>query len=185
MAEGWEEPWVFPLPWPPLAHEASAVGLRPWGAGEHDPEALAEAWTDPEVVRWTAVPDDHDVAAARTWIRGEEQRRARGLAMDLVISELAEPRRIHGEVGLAVVEADKRWAELGFWLAAGSRGAGRARGAVEVFADWVLRELPVDRLFARIDPANPRAAAVAAAAGLTEAGALDSGTQVWIRDRPR
>ena len=185
MAEGWEEPWAFPLPWPPLAHEATAVGLRPWGAGEHDPEALAAAWADPEVARWTSVPDDHDLDAARAWIRGEEERRARGLAMDLVVAELSEPRRIHGEVGLVVVDAHERWAELGYWMAADSRGAGRARAAAEVFVEWVLRELPVDRLFARVQPDNPRAGAVAAAAGLVLAGELETGTQVWIRDRPR
>lgn len=185
MAEGWEEAWAFPLPWPPLGDEAAGVGLRPWGAGERDPEALAEAWADPEIARWTAVPEVHDVGAARAWIRGEEERRARGLAMDLVIGELREPRRIHGEVGLAVVDADKRWAELGFWLAAGSRGAGRARAAVAVFADWALRELPVERLFARTHPDNPAAGAVASAAGLALAGSLETGTQVWIRDRPR
>ena len=165
--------------------QTTQVGLRPWGAGEHDPEALAAAWADPDVTRWTQVPEDHDADAARTWIRGEEERRARGLAMDLVIAELGEPRRIHGEVGLAVVDADRRWAELGYWLAADSRGAGRARGAVAVFVEWALRELPVDRIFARVHPDNPAAAAVAEAAGLTLAGELETGTQVWIRDRPR
>ena len=41
------------------------------------------------------------------------------------------------------------------------------------------------RLFARTSPDNPAAGRVAQAAGMTEAGALDTGTQVWIRDRPR
>ena len=181
--EGWGEPWVFPLPWPPLADPETRIGLRPWGAGEDDAPALAAAWADPEVARWTSVPPDTSVDAARAWIRGEEQRRARGLAMDLVISRLDEPRTIHGEVGFAMVEPDKRWAELGFWLAPSARGAGRAAAAVRVFADWSLRELPVSRLFARTQPDNPAAGRVAEAAGLVRAGELDTGTQVWVRDR--
>ena len=121
LGEGWAEPWVFPLPWPPLADRAVQVGLRPWGAGEHDAAALAAAWADPEVLRWTQVPEDRSHEAARRWIHGEEARRARGIAIDLVISDLSDPSQIHGEVGLVVVDEQQQWAELGFWTAAASR----------------------------------------------------------------
>lgn len=183
MSDGWAEPWIFPLPWPPLADSATQIGLRPWGAGEDDAAALAAAWADPEVARWTAVPPDTSVEAARTWIRGEEGRRSQGVAMDLVISKLDEPRRVLGEIGLVMVDADQGWAELGFWLAPDQRGGGRAAAAAALFTDWVLRELPVRRLFARTQPDNPKAGRVADAAGLTRAGELDTGTEVWIRDR--
>ncbi|WP_426572749.1 GNAT family N-acetyltransferase [Aquihabitans sp. McL0605] len=172
------------MPWPPLADLDTKIGLRPWGAADDDPAALARGWADPEVIRWTSVPADASEEAARNWIRGEEIRRSRGLAMDLVIAELDEPRTIHGEIGLIMVEPEQRWAEMGYWLADGSRGAGRAGAAALLFADWVLRELPVNRLFARTNPDNPKAGAVAAAGGLTEAGALETGTVVWVRDRP-
>ena len=184
MSDGWAEPWIFPLPWPPLADPATQIGLRPWGAGEDDPAVLAAAWADPEVVRWTSVPPDPSEDAARRWIRGEEERRSKGLAMDLVISQLDDPRTIHGEVGLAMVEPDKGWAELGYWLAPSSRGAGRAAASAAVFVEWVLRELPVHRLFARTHPDNAASGRVAEAAGMTRAGELETGTEVWIRDRP-
>lgn len=183
--EGWAEPWMFPLPWPPLADPATQIGLRPWGAGEHDASALAAAWSDPDVQRFTAVPPDADEAGARTWIQGEETRRARGLAMDMVISKLDEPRTILGEIGFVMVEPDKQWAELGYWVAPSARGGGRAKAAAAIFTEWVLRELPVNRLFARTSPENPAAGRVAQAAGMTQAGALDTGTEVWIRDRAR
>jgi len=183
MSDGWAEPWIFPLPWPPLADAATQIGLRPWGAGEDDPAVLAGAWAEPEVVRWTTVPDDASVDSARTWIRGEEVRRSKGLAMDLVISQLDQPRTVLGEVGLVMVEPDKGWAELGYWLTPEARGTGRASAAAALFAEWVLRELPVQRLFARTQPDNPKAGRVAEAAGMTRAGELDTGTQVWIRDR--
>lgn len=184
-SEGWAEPWIFPLPWPPLADPSTQIGLRPWGAGEDDPSALAAAWVDPEVARWTSVPPEPSVEAARQWIRGEEVRRSRGLAMDLVISQLDDPRTIHGEVGLIMVEPEKGWAELGYWLTPEARGAGRAGASAALFAEWVLRELPVNRLFARTQPDNPKAGRVATAAGLVRAGELETGTEVWIRDRPR
>lgn len=184
MSDGWAEPWIFPLPWPPLADSATQIGLRPWGAGEDDAEVLASAWSEPEVVRWTSVPPETSVEAARTWIRGEEVRRARGLAMDLVISQLDQPRTVLGEVGLVMVDPDKGWAELGYWLTPDARGGGRASAAAALFVDWALRELPVKRVFARTSPDNPKAGRVADAAGLTQAGELDTGTEVWIRDRP-
>ena len=86
-----------------------------------------------------------------------------------------------------MVEPEKRWAELGL-LAGRRRAAGRAGPAPRprLFADWVLRELPVNRLFARTRPDNPGAGARGRAApGSTEAGALDTGTTVWVRDRAR
>ncbi len=185
MGEGWAEPWAFPLPWPPLADRDTAIGLRPWGAGEHDADALVAGWADPEVARWTAVPDERSADAARHWIRGEESRRESGVAMDLVIADLHAPHQVHGEVGFAVIDAERRWAELGWWLAAPARGHGRASAATRVFAEWVLRELPIDRLIARTHPDNPAAGRVAEAAGLSHAGDLDSGTLVWVRDRAR
>lgn len=183
--EGWAEPWMFPLPWPPLADQATKIGLRPWGAGEHDAAALAEAWSDPDVARWTAVPPDPSEETARRWIRGEERRRAEGLAMDLVISQLDEPRTIQGEIGFAMVEPEKRWAEVGFWLNPSCRGQGKAAAATRVFSEWVLRELPVSRLFIRTQPDNPKAGRVAEQSGFVHAGALETGTVVWIRDRQR
>ncbi|HRW38453.1 MAG: GNAT family N-acetyltransferase [Acidimicrobiales bacterium] len=182
--EGWGEPWVFPLPWPPLADPRHQIALRPWGAGEHDAAALARAWADPEVARHTSVPHDATEEAARRWIRGEEERRAKGLAIDLVVTSVDRPAEIVGEVGLIVVEPDEQWAELGYWLFPDARGRGAMASAVGLFADWVLRELPVRRLFARTHPDNERAGKVAAAAGLAHAGTLDTGTLVWIRDRP-
>lgn len=183
--EGWTEPWLFPLPWPPLSDFETRIALRPWGAGEHDARALAEAWEDPEVLRWTAVPADRSAEDARAWIRGEERRRADGLAMDLVITAVDDPKQVLGEVGLVMAEPQRQWAELGFWTTPGARGVGRASAASRVFVAWVLRELPVQRVFARTRPENPAAGRVAAAAGLARAGELDSGTEVWVRDRAR
>jgi RimJ/RimL family protein N-acetyltransferase len=183
VSEGWADPWAFPLPWPPLADAGTGIALRPWGAGESDDVALAAAWTDPEVARWSAVPADASVDAARHWIRGEGDRRARGLAMDLVITPLDDAGRVLGEVGLVMVDEGRGWAELGYWLTPEARGGGRATAAASTFATWALRELPVRRLFARTHPDNPRSGRVAQGAGLQRAGALETGTEVWIRDR--
>lgn len=170
------------LPWPPVMRDRAM--LRPWGASDHDPRALASAWAEPDIARWCKVPDEHDEAAAKRWIAGEGMRRDAGQALDLVIAEPGRAEVVLGEVGLVVVEPEKHWAEVGFWLFPGARGAGRASAAVEGFADWVIHELPIARLFARVSPENPAAGRVVERAGFTMAGTLPDDTNVWVLDRP-
>lgn len=170
------------LPWPPLIHTEAGFSLRPWGASPTDAEALAAAWSDPDVQRWTKVPEPRGAEAASRWIAGEEARRASGTAVDLVIAELGAPEHVLGEVGLVVVEPERGWAEVGYWLLPDARGSGRATAALRGFADWALRDLPVSRLIARTHQDNPPSAEVAERAGFSAAGTLDDGTQVWVLD---
>jgi RimJ/RimL family protein N-acetyltransferase len=154
--------------------------LRRWGAPpgdvEHDAEALAAAWADPEVARWTAVPEDRSVAAARRWIAGEPDRRARRLALDFVIGG----HEVLGEVGLARFD-DAGRAEIGFWLAPAARGRGLATAAVTEVTRWALTDLGLTRVWARTAPDNERAAHVLVRAGFVARGEAD-GSVVWTAD---
>lgn len=172
----------FSLPWPPIIQAEAGFSLRPWGSSSTDADALAAAWNEPEIARWTKVPATSDLAAAANWIRGEQVRREAGQALDLVVAELGTPEHVLGEVGLILVEPNQLWAELGFWIAPTVRGQGLATTAVRAFSHWVLQDLPVRRLFAQIHPENRAALAVVARAGYSRAGALDRGTEVWVLD---
>ena len=57
-------PRAIPHPEPPPTD--GVVVLRPWRAA--DARALAAAWADPEIQRWTAVPDARGVGDAARWI---------------------------------------------------------------------------------------------------------------------
>lgn len=168
------------LPWPPLVHQG--VALRPWGNAATDAQRLVEAWSDADVVRWTAVPQNHDLAAAEHWISGEQTRRDRGLAIDLVITEPGVPDVVLGEVGLVVVEPEQRWAELGFWLFPSARGAGRATVAAGLVTSWAQVHLGMARVFAQVHAENPAAAGVVRRLGFEHAGDLPNGHQVWVND---
>jgi RimJ/RimL family protein N-acetyltransferase len=172
----------LPLPWPPLVHGLAGFSLRPWGGSPGDADALARAWTDPDVVRWTKVPSETDVDAARKWIAGDEQRRERGLSLDLAVAPLEDPEQVIGEIGLVLVEPARLWAEVGYWLVPSVRGAGLGATALRLFSDWAVADLPVKRLFARTHPDNPASAGVAKGAGFDHAGELDGGISVWVRD---
>jgi RimJ/RimL family protein N-acetyltransferase len=174
------------LPWPPLRTTPRVtlpnVALRPWGDGPEDAASLATAWSDPEVLRWTEVPEARSAADAARWVAGEEARRERGLGLDLVIVDPASPEVVQGEVGMVVVEAERRWAEIGYWLLPQWRGHGRSATALGLFSDWALAELPVARLFVRTHAENPASAEVAQRSGYWYAGDLAERIGVWVRD---
>jgi ribosomal-protein-alanine N-acetyltransferase len=168
----------LPLPDPPLVGDG--FRLRPWVPA--DAPALAAAWTDPEVVRWTGVPPQHDEAAAARWIDGDAHRRQRGLALDLVVDV---DGAVAGEVGLAGRGAGAGTVEVGWWVAPEHRGRGLAAAAVRAVAEWATAELHVDRLVARCHPENPASSGVARRAGFAEVAGSGSGPEaVWCYPGP-
>ena len=165
---------ALPLPDPPLVD--GDLLLRPWRID--DAPELVAAWADPDIGRWTGVPERRDLAAAERWIAGDLARRHRGLSLDLVI-EVAGV--VVGEVGLVGFATGT--AELGWWLAGAHRGQGHASRAVRLLTDWAVDELSVDELVARCHRANPASAAVARRAGFvgpeTAGGQDDDQIEVW------
>lgn len=161
-----------PLPDPPLGD--GRVRLRPWAPD--DAPVLVAAWHDPEIARWTGVPPETDEAAALRWIAGDAHRRARGVALDLVVDL---DGTVVGEVGLADIDPDRRSAEVGWWITPERRGAGLATAAARLVSAWAVSELFVDRVIARCHPDNPASAGVAHAAGFVSDGLVD-GVERWI-----
>lgn len=154
---------ALPIPEPPLAD--GFVRLRPWTTD--DVEQLVAAWSDPEVRRWTSVPEKRGPADALRWIASERLRRERGLALDLVVSP-ADPddAAVLGEVGMVPLAGGPSRAELGWWVAAAQRRRGVATRAVGLFARWLRDELEFAELFAEVDTDNPPSIWVAERCGL-------------------
>ena len=138
------------------------LGLRPWVAA--DAAALAAAWADPEIARWTAVPDDRSETAAAAWIAGWDERRRRGLALDLVVTRVTDPATVLGEVGASFLT---RPPDVGWWIVPAARRQGLATRAVRLFAERLRAAGAGPELVATVDPANAASVAVAQAADLT------------------
>ncbi len=174
-------PPPLPLPEPELVDATSGVRLRRWRATEGDVAALVAAWHDGSVMAANPVPQDASPEAAQRWILGEAERRARGLALDLVISAGGSP--VWGEVGLRGFDPVARRAEVGWWLAPEARGHGIAAAAVDLLVGWALAPpLDLRQVWARIDPANVVSGRVAARARFRLLGTAD-GRAVWARAR--
>ena len=148
--------------------------LRPWRAA--DASVLAAAWSDPQLRGLLDVPEPCDTAAAARWISQREQAVAAGRSVDLAVTDRRSGEVI-GEVGLSGFDPVRRAALVGWWIAKGWRGRGRAGEAVRLVVDWVLSEGPLLAVMAEIGSDNPASAAVARRAGLrrvdTSRGAAD------------
>lgn len=141
------------------------------------------AWSDPEIGRWTAVPARTGLADAVRWIEGAAKRRESGIAIDLVVTSTHDDQEVLGEIGLVVVEASRRWVELGYWTAARHRGLGYATTGLDLLSGWTLEALGARLCFVRTHPDNPASGRVAVAAGYDHCGDLDDGTRVWVREQ--
>ncbi len=157
-------PPSLPLPDPPLADHV--IRLRPWGT--QDAPALAAAWADPDIQRWSAgpAPDRRSARHAAHWISHEAGRRRAGLAIDLVISP-ADPHddSVLGEVGLAPIDWEAMTADIGWWIAADARRQGLATRAVTLLAGWAVTHLGLTPV-AVVDPANRASVRVAERVGV-------------------
>lgn len=162
---------------PPL--HTTSVGLRPWGNAPSDAEVLVRAWQDPDVARWTRVPQPPNVETARTWLAGEGSRRENGVAMDLAITPVGRPEEVLGEIGFVVISTENRWAEVGYWLFPEARGRGVATAALQMLTNWAVIDQRFAQLVAQTKTANEASSRVAAAAGYSLAGEVDGGTSVW------
>ena len=149
------------LPVPHLAGPTTL--LREWRVS--DAPVLVAAWSDPEINERLSVPQPPDEAAASRWISQRERAWADGRSVDLAVADPPSGTVI-GEVGLSGFDAVRRAALIGWWIAEGWRGQGRASEAVRLVVDWVLSDSPLEAVMAEIGAGNPASMAVARRAGL-------------------
>jgi RimJ/RimL family protein N-acetyltransferase len=169
------------LPVPSLQDRRRGVRLRLWRDDPADVAALVVAWHDPLVVAHSPVPRDTSPEAARRWIAGDAERRARGLALDLVIAPV-DGDDVWGEVGLRGFDGATGRAEVGWWLAAEARGRGLAAAALDLLATWALSPpLGLRQVWARAGTINQASAHAAAAAGFHRLGAAGA-ADIWSRE---
>jgi RimJ/RimL family protein N-acetyltransferase len=147
------------------------VLLRPFELG--DATDLARACRDPEIVRWTFMPERPTVDQAREWIRRAEDARAAGRTLRLAITHGARGTFL-GQAGLGHFERSDQVGEIFYWVAAPARGRGVATRATRLLAAWAFDALGLERIEIVVDPENEASQRVASAAGFTREGVLRS-----------
>jgi RimJ/RimL family protein N-acetyltransferase len=163
------------LPAPML--RASGVALRPWV--EADMPVLLDMARDPDVIRFTSVPDPYTSDAARLWLALQPARLRAGDGVAFAVVEPPDDRPL-GAIGVRVLHG-RGIAEIGYHVAPGARGRGLATAALRLLSEWAMDALPVARLQLTTHLDNPASQRVAEKAGYLREGVL----RAWTEQRGR
>ncbi|MQY15730.1 hypothetical protein SRB5_59200 [Streptomyces sp. RB5] len=171
----------------PITLTTDRLLLRPFTAA--DTEAVYVACQDPEIPRWTTVPQPYTREHAQIFVT---EICAAGWRADTSYN-LAVTRRddgaLVGAVGLVRLSLAEpvRTAELGYWTAKEQRGHGYTAEAGDALSTWALRTLGVERLEWLAEAGNEASRAVALRIGFTLEGTLraqiprgDTRRDAWI-----
>lgn len=159
----------LPLPSEPLADEA--IELRAWRW--EDVPALVEICQDPEIARWTRVPNPYTEADAKEFVLTAEQLPELGKGLPLAVTDRTTGELL-GSVGLVRTDWDDLRTEIGYWVARPARGRGVATRAVVLLSRWALSELPFNRVDLMPFQGNDASVEVARRAGFKAEGVLRS-----------
>jgi len=155
------------LPGKPLVDRPTA--LRPWR--DSDVWALVEACRDPEIARWTRVPENYGESDARAYLLQRYDAVLAGTTAPFAVVS-AEAGTLLGSISLMRFDWDQRRAEVGYWLARDARGQGHATRAVRLIGDWGFRSLGLERLDLFAATENAASQRVAERSGFTREGVL-------------
>ena len=154
------------LPDPPLTD--GEIRLRAWELG--DAPVVTIACQDPEIPRWTVVPQGYTERHAREFIEGTAVDLAGGRELALAIVDGDD--RLLGALGISNFDWVDLKAEIGYWMAAESRRRGIGARATRMLAVWALSSLGLERLELLAHPENVASQRLAERAGFIREGTL-------------
>jgi RimJ/RimL family protein N-acetyltransferase len=154
---------------------------------EHLPD-LGDMIHDPDVLRFTRVPDPPPADFPRVWLGRYEQGRRDGTREAFAILDDE-----FGFCGLAVaprIDREAKTVELGYVITPRARGRGVATDALDLLTRWAFAELEARRIELLIAVENEASKHVARKAGYVKEGVLRSlyfkqarweDTEIWSR----
>jgi RimJ/RimL family protein N-acetyltransferase len=160
---------MSPLPAFRVPPSDGVVRLREWRMS--DVPEMALACRDPEIARWTMVPDDYTEADARGFVAGREDARGCGESLDAAVVD-AGSGALLGAVALTSVDWRHERGEVGYWVARWARGRGVAVRAVRLLSAWTFEHTDLGRLDLMTYVGNVASERVAERAGFTREGVL-------------
>jgi RimJ/RimL family protein N-acetyltransferase len=151
--------------------------LRLWDAT--DVPAIVAACQDPEIPRWTPVPEPFTEEDAREWLATHEPKMRAGEGLPLaVVSPTGE---VLGSIELHI--RSQGVGQIGYWVAPWARRRQVATRALVLLSRWALASLPLFRLQVTAAPDNLASQGVAEAAGFRREGLLRSYVEINGRCR--
>jgi len=132
---------------------------------------MVEACRDPEMQRWTMVPDPYREEDARHWLTESADGWESGEAASFAIADADDGAYLGG---VSVRSAPWPVGEVGYGVAPWARGRGVATRALRLLSVWALDELGLQRISLLAEPENVPSQRVAEKAGFRREGVLRS-----------
>jgi RimJ/RimL family protein N-acetyltransferase len=158
------------LPAEPLVDGPTA--LRGWR--DSDLQALVVACRDPEIVRWTRVPERYGETDGRAFLLVRYDSIQDASSAPFAIVSASDATRLLGSIALMRFEWHHRRAEVGYWLAGEARGQGHACRAVRLICRFGFSTLGLERIDLMAATGNPASQRVAERTGFTREALLRS-----------
>ena len=129
-----------------------------------DVEALAAICQDPDIRRFTRVPDPYTLDDAREYVNRAIGSWEDGGPAPWFVELNGE---LVGNIALVHLDREDGWGELGYWIAPAARGRGITSAAVRRVSDWAFDQLGLARLEIQTATGNLGSELVARRAGFT------------------
>lgn len=144
--------------------------LRPWR--DSDAAAVTAACQDPEIARWTRVPDNYSEADARAFLLYRYDALLAGTTAPFAI--VSSTDELLGSVSLLRLDWQHLRGEVGYWLAHEARRRGHATRALRLICAWGFDALGLERIELLAATGNRPSQRVAERAGFTREAVLRS-----------
>jgi RimJ/RimL family protein N-acetyltransferase len=139
---------------------------------EDDIPAMVDSCRDPEIVRWTRVPEPYDVENARAFLAEVERSREAGTTVSTAIAG-ADSGAYLGQIDMRINGPNGR-GDIGYFVAPGARRRGVAVRAVRLLTGYGFDELGLARIEIVTHVDNAASQRVAEQAGFTREALLRS-----------
>lgn len=148
------------------------TALRPWR--DSDIPAIVDACQDPDIVRWTRVPEQYGEVNARMYLMQRYDSTHAGATAPYAIVDADDDERLFGSISLMRIAWEHARAEVGYWLAPDARGQGHATRALWLISAWGFETLGLERIDLLAATGNPGSQRVAERGGYTREAVLRS-----------
>jgi RimJ/RimL family protein N-acetyltransferase len=158
------------LPDEPLVDGPTA--LRAWR--DADVDAIVRACQDPEIVRWTRVPERYGDVDAQAYLLERYHSTHAGRIAPFAIASSTDLDVLLGSISILRLAWEDLRGEVGYWLAAQARGHGHATRAVKLISRWAFDSLGLERIELLAATGNLASQRVAERAGYVREAVLRS-----------
>jgi len=148
------------------------TALRPWR--DSDIHSIVEACQDPEIVRWTRVPEHYGEVDARAYLLQRHESTHAGAAAPFAIVSADDLDHLLGSTALMRPAWEHARAEVGYWLARSARGQGHATRALRLITAFGFESLALERIELFAATGNPASQRVAERGGFVREAVLRS-----------